>query len=82
MRLYFVHILTLPFYTICLWIFNEKSFGLKIFIFTKRQFLELWKVVTLIQSQNEMAQSSLGRYRRVGVLLHFCTRSLFLGGNP
>lgn len=46
------------------------------------QFLELWKVVTLIQSENEMAQSSLGRYRRVGVLFHFCTRSLFLGGNP
>lgn len=81
MRFYLVHILTLPFYTICLWIFNEKSFGLKI-IFAKRQFLELWKVVTLISSQNEVAQSSLGRYMRMGVLLHFCTRSLFLGGNP
>lgn len=82
MKSYLVHILTLPFYTICLWISNKKSFALKIFIFAKRQFLELWKVVTLIQSQNEMVQSSLGRYRRVGVLLHFCTRSLFLGGKP
>lgn len=82
MRFYLVHTLILPFYTICLWIFNKKSFGLKIFIFAKRQFLELWKVVMLTQSQSEMARSSLGRYRRVGVLLHFCTRSLFLGGNP
>lgn len=82
MRLYLIYILTLPFYTICPWIFNQKSSGLKIFIFAERQFLWLWKVVTLIQSENEMAWSSLGRYRRVGVLLHFCTRSLFLGGNP
>lgn len=82
MRFYLIPILTLPFYTVCLWISHKKSFALEIFIFAKRQFLELQKVVTLTQSQNEMAGSSLGRYRRVGVLLHFSTRSLFLGGNP
>ena len=35
------HILTLPFYTICLWISHKKSLALKIFIFAKIQFPDL-----------------------------------------